>query len=102
MLRSPRGVLVGLHGRCQDRLNLEQSLSMSPETLRSYAYISRAKVGQLYEQLTDVETKQRTVTRRRQAGGEAELGVGGVLGLFKGSIKGTGGYAHVVEDVQAE
>jgi hypothetical protein len=69
-----------------------------PELLRFYAYVSRAKVNQLYEQLSDYSVDKKTVTREKSGDLAVDAGVSALLGVFKGSLKAGGRLGENVEE----
>lgn len=67
--------------------------------LSYFAYISRAKVSQLYDQITDFAVEQRTVRRGKEAETSAEAGAGGFFGFLKASLNVGGKISRAVEEV---
>jgi hypothetical protein len=67
--------------------------------LKYFSYISRAKVNQLYEQITDFAVEKKTVKRGRQGETSAEAGTGSFFGLLKGTLKLGGKLSRDVEEV---
>jgi len=70
--------------------------------LMYFSYISRAKVNQLYDQITDFAVEKKSVKRGRQGETSAEAGVGGLLGFIQGSLRAGGKYTHDSEETGVE
>ena len=70
-----------------------------PRALKYFSYISRAKVNQLYEQITDFAVEKRTVKRGRHGETFAEASTGSFLGLLKGDLKLGGRLSRDIEEV---
>ena len=67
------------------------------QQLKFFAYISRAKVQQLHEQLTEMAVTQRTVRRSRENKADAEVG-STFWGMVKAAAKVDVGRSYAVEE----
>jgi hypothetical protein len=56
------------------------------EKLKYFAYISRAKIKQLHDQLSQFSVEQWSVRQGIEAQDDAEVGVDAILGLLKGGV----------------
>lgn len=54
-----------------------------PPTLKYFAYVSRAKVKQLHEQLTELSVSERSVTRGKEGSASANVGSDSLLSILK-------------------
>lgn len=54
-----------------------------PSDLQYFAYVSRAKVKQLHEQITELGVTQRSVTRNQEGTASANIGSDTLLGIIK-------------------
>ena len=70
--------------------------------MKYYCYISRPKVNQLYDQITDVAVREQTVTRSKGADVSASAEAGGILGVFKGALHTAARADAVVQSVGSE
>lgn len=66
--------------------------------LQFFAYISRSKVEQLHDQLTDMVVEKRSLTRGRQRQLGGEVSTNPLLGLFKVGAKAGAAYHDDVKD----
>ena len=71
-----------------------------PSTLKYFAYISRAKVKQLHEQIVDVSVRERSVTRSREGTVGVNVGSDSILGLLKAGLSFGGRQSATVEEVE--
>lgn len=70
--------------------------------LMYFSYISRAKVNQLYDQITDFAVEKKSVKRGKQGETSAEAGMGGLFGFIKGNLSAGGRYTHDSEETGVE
>jgi hypothetical protein len=55
--------------------------------LRYFAYVSRAKVDQLHDQLTDFQVTSKSVKKGKEGDASAEAGANALFGFIKGGLK---------------
>jgi hypothetical protein len=60
------------------------------DQLQFYAYVSRAKVQQLHDQLNEISAREISRKKAISGSGTASVEAGGLLGFLKGSLIGTG------------
>jgi hypothetical protein len=73
-----------------------------PKKLSYFAYISRAKVNQLYDQITKFAVEKYSVTKATEGSGDAEAGANALFGFLRGNVKVGGKYTVDVEQVGRE
>jgi hypothetical protein len=67
--------------------------------LKYFAYVSRAKVKQLHDQLTDLSVTQRSVNRTREGTVNANVGSDSLLGIIKAGFSLGTRRSYAVQDV---
>jgi hypothetical protein len=67
--------------------------------LKYFSYVSRAKVKQLHDQLSDFSVGQRTSKRTAGASGGVELGANALFGFLKSGFRADANSSRVIEEV---
>jgi len=67
--------------------------------LSYFSYISRAKVKQLHDQLSDFAVGQRTSQRTTGVGASAEVGANALFGFLKSGLRGSATRSDVIQEV---
>lgn len=70
-----------------------------PSNLHYFAYVSRAKVKQLHEQITELQVTQRSVTRNRESTASTSVGSDTLLGMIKAGFSLGARSSFVMQDV---
>jgi hypothetical protein len=69
------------------------------DELKYFSYISRAKVKQLHDQLSDFSVGQRTSKRTAGASGSVDLGANALFGFLKSGFRAGANTSRVIEEV---
>jgi hypothetical protein len=70
-----------------------------PVDLKYFAYVSRAKVKQLHDQITELGITQRSVTRNQEGTASTNLGSDSLLGIIKAGLSLQTRRSYVIQDV---
>jgi hypothetical protein len=72
------------------------------KSLRYFAYISRSKVNQLYDQITDFAVERKSVKRAKDADAKAEVGSSALLTFLRGGLSFGARYSQTSEETGSE
>lgn len=72
------------------------------EKLKYYAYVSRSKVDQLYDQISDMAVEKKTTKRGLTGDTKAEIGSNGLFGFLKGGFSLASNRSESFEEVGRE